>query len=195
MYPTIETIEQLHRKYAANEEVFELVYTHCKIVTAIASQLIERSGLDINVDLVIAGCMLHDIGVYTLDIQNGLPDNKTYIRHGILGYDILKSEGFTEALCHIASHHTGVGLSIHDIESQHLDLPHENFFAESIEERLVMYADKFHSKKPRFNSFDGYMQTVAKFGEVKQDAFQKLADEFGVPELTILATAYQQPIV
>jgi hypothetical protein len=46
-------------------------------------------------------------------------------------------------------------------------LPEQDFTAESLEERLVMYADKFHSKPPRFNSFAQYVAHAAKFGQEK----------------------------
>jgi uncharacterized protein len=53
------------------------------------------------------------------------------------------------------------------------------------EERLVMYADKFHTKsRPlAFLSPDEYAAHVGRFGADKVTAFQALRTEFGDPVL------------
>ena len=192
--PTEHESKALHRKYATSEEAYNRIFTHCLIVWDIAQLLIEDMQLDIDVELVKAGCLLHDIGAYSL-FHDGRFDEGAYITHGIVGYELLKKEGYDERLCRMASHHTGVGLSKTDIEQQGLPLPDEDFLAETIEEELVMYADKFHSKYPRFNSYEGYKKTVSKFGDDKVRRLEELASLFGVPDLKSLADRYDQPLV
>jgi len=63
---TPDEIEALHRKYAPSDEVYDLVFTHCLVVRDIAMQLIAKGAFKVNVELVMVGCMLHDIGVYPL---------------------------------------------------------------------------------------------------------------------------------
>ena len=63
--------------------------------------------------------------------------------------------------------------------------------AETVEERLVMYADKFHSKNPKFNSFESYRKIALKFGEENAQKFDNFAKEFGVPNLDKLANNYR----
>ena len=194
MLPTFEDIELLHRKYAPSEQAFELVFTHSKIVGEIAtSLLIAKPQPNIDEKLVAVGCLLHDIGVYKL-YEDGVLNESRYITHGLEGYQLLKAEGFDESVCRIASHHTGVGLSREDIEAQNLALPDTDLLAETQEERLVMYADKFHSKKPRFNSFDAYSKQVAAFGADKAERFNEFANEFGLPVLDELSVKYNHPI-
>jgi uncharacterized protein len=191
--PALIDIEMLHKKYAPTPAVFQLVFTHCHIVWSIAEQLIAKNKLQIDVELVRAGCLLHDIGVYPLFDNNGNQrDASQYIRHGILGEAILQKETLPEALWRIASHHTGVGITKLDIESQQLPLPPADYTAETLEERLVMYADKFHSKTapPTFDTFEGYKNRLAQFGEVKVAYFEKLANEFGIPDLEPLIQKY-----
>ena len=192
--PTENEIKLLHEKHAPNIEAFNRVFTHCLIVWDIAKAIIESNQLDVNAELVKAGCLLHDVGVYSLYRDNWF-DEDMYITHGIVGYQILKDEGYGEQICRIASHHTGVGLSRNDIKQQGLPLPDEDYLAETIEEELVMYADKFHSKQPRFNSYDGYKNTVSKFGDDKVKRFEELASQFGTPSLQLLADKYDQPLV
>jgi uncharacterized protein len=196
MFPTKEDILALHKKYAPTEDAFNSVYTHCQIIAEIAADLLQKKPQAIDAQLVEVGCLLHDIGVYQLYRPDGVKDRSAYISHGLLGYDILKAEGIDERICKIASHHTGVGLTKEDIIKSGLHLPHEDFLAETPEEELVMYADKFHSKKdsPQFNSFESYKKTVKEFGDEKEEQFVAMADKFGLPDLDVLSQKWQQPI-
>ena len=121
---------------------------------------------EIDIDLAQAGALLHDVGVYRLYDDAGNLDGANYIRHGILGYELLQEEGLPEAICRFASHHTGVGLTRDDVIAQRLPLPPADYLAETGEERLVMYADKFHSKKtpPVLLTAPAYAARVRRFG-------------------------------
>lgn len=195
--PTDSQIRALHERYAPTEEAFDLVHTHCMIVCAVAEELLDghRSALD--VDLVRAGCLLHDIGVYRLYDATGELDHRNYIRHGILGHALLRDLGFPEQVSRFCSHHTGVGLSREDVLWQGLPLPAGDYLAESDEERLVMYADKFHSKTtpPVFVTAASYAATVRRFGEDKAARFSALVEQYGEPDLGRIARHYRQELV
>ncbi|MDW6063009.1 HD domain-containing protein [Streptomyces sp. FXJ1.4098] len=190
--PTVDDIRALHEKYAPTREAFHLVYTHCEIVWKVAEQLLAADGHRLDSDLVRAGALLHDIGVYRLYDNGGRLRVGDYIRHGVLGHTILCQEGFPERLCRFCSCHTGVGLTRHDIERQELPLPVADYVAETAEEQLVMYADKFHTKAnpPAFVSFDMYAAHVVRFGTEKVDAFHALRARFGEPDLATLRARY-----
>jgi putative nucleotidyltransferase with HDIG domain len=84
----------LHRKYAPSDKAFELVYTHCLIVADIAAQIMAARHLDLDAELVRAGSLLHDIGVYeVLDADGRDRPDRPYITHGIRGEAILRQEG------------------------------------------------------------------------------------------------------
>ncbi|MFF1478033.1 HD domain-containing protein [Streptomyces sp. NPDC058301] len=189
---SLDECRELHEKHAPSREAYKLVWTHCEIVWRIAEGLLERSGAGLDRELVRVGCLLHDIGVYRLYDSAGRLDHAAYLRHGILGHDLLASEGLPESVCRFCSCHTGVGLTRDDIERQQLPLPPADYVAESAEERLVMYADKFHSKTtpPRFLTPDTYAAHVSRFGPDKTDAFHDLRTEFGDPDLAHLVAAY-----
>lgn len=190
--PSDEEIRALHHKYAPTRKAFDLVFTHCTIVCAIAEQLIDRSGLTLDRALVRAGCLLHDIGVYRLYDRSGRLDHTRYVSHGVPGHQILAEEGLPETLCRFCSHHTGMGLTRKDIRDQGLPLPEADHLAETVEEELVMYADKFHSKRtpPVFVSADTYAASVTRFGEDKAIRFKELRSCFGVPDLAPLVSAH-----
>jgi uncharacterized protein len=195
--PSDDEIRALHEKYAPTPEAFALVYTHCEIVCAIAEQLIDRSGLTLDRALVRAGCLLHDIGVYRLFDASGRLDHARYVSHGVLGHEILVGEGLSEPLCRFCSHHTGVGLTREDVRAQGLPIPERDYVAESVEEELVMYADKFHSKRtpPVFLTADSFAASVARFGEDKVIRFKEMRARFGTPDLAPLAAAHGHALI
>ena len=199
--PTDDEILRLHEKHAPTATALDVVYTHCVIVCGIAEQLRSRLGAgqdtDIDIDLARSGALLHDVGVYRLYDTAGTLDGGNYIRHGILGESLLQEEGLPEAICRFAAHHTGVGLTREDVIAQRLPLPPADYLAETGEERLVMYADKFHSKKtpPVLLTAPAYAASVRRFGAEKVAAFQAMREAFGEPDLEPFSAAYGHRIV
>ena len=109
------------------------VIEHCinvtKIALRIGSQLIFR-GHEVDIRLVEAGALLHDIG-----------RSKTHgIDHGIVGAEIAREMGMPERLVNIIEVHIGAGIPAD--EAVELGLPDKHYFAETIEEKVVAYADK-----------------------------------------------------
>lgn len=195
--PTDEEIRALHEQHAPTREAFDLVYTHCEIVCAVAEQLLARGDHGLNADLVRAGCLLHDIGVYRLYDDLGKEDYTSYIRHGVLGHELLRTEGFPDYLCRFCSCHIGMGISRDDVRTQGLAIPVDDYLAESGEEDLVMYADKFHSKTtpPVFLTPASYAAKIERFGADKVVRFASLSDRFGEPDLTSLTVKYGHTLI
>ncbi|HZX08397.1 HDIG domain-containing metalloprotein [Kribbella sp.] len=186
--PRDSEIRALHREYAPSREAFEVVYEHCQLVSSVASQFFD--GLDLDTDLVRAGALLHDIGVYRLE-------SSAYVRHGVLGHELLASLGFPLEICRFCSCHTGVGISRDDVLRQGLPIPVGDYLPRTPEEELVMYADKFHSKRtpPVFLSVDTYAAEVGRFGADKVRRFEELRERYGVPELGALSEATGYAVV
>jgi uncharacterized protein len=85
------------------------------------------------------------------------------------------------------------------VVSKELPIPEKDYRPTTAEERLVMYADKFHSKEKLsnlvFNSYEWYENFVTKkFGQHNAQKWHDLAQEFGKPNLEILAKKYNQEI-
>ena len=207
--PGDDEIRALHEHYAPTPAAFENVYSHCLIVWRVAEQLLAGAGADGNSDanakqglarvdagLVRAGCLLHDVGVYRLFDEAGVLDSAGYMRHGVLGYELLAEAGYSEAICRFASRHTGVGITREDVIRQELPLPPADYVAQTPEEALVMYADKFHTKAtpPSFLSADFYAAYVRRFGAEKVAAFDELRHRFGEPDLASLSAAVGEPV-
>jgi uncharacterized protein len=183
--PSDREILALHREYAPSRDAFEVVSEHCRLVCTMAEQLF--AGLDVDTDLVRAGALLHDIGVYRLE-------SAAYVRHGVLGYELLASLGYPDELCRFCSCHTGMGITREDVVRQSLPIPADDYVPRTPEEELVMYADKFHSKRtpPVFLTGDTYADEVARFGADKVRRFAELRTRYGEPDLDVLrqATGY-----
>jgi uncharacterized protein len=181
--PTAEEIRDLHRRLAPTPDAFTLVHTHCEIVWQVAEQLLTD---DLDAELVRAGCLLHDVGVYRLDGWDG------YVRHGVLGHALVLDAGMSQTLARFCSHHTGVGISREDVLRQKLPIPADDYLAETPEELLVMYADKFHSKTtpPAFVSADRYAADVRRYGTDKVQRFEAMRRTFGEPDLEPLSLRY-----
>lgn len=192
-YPSIEQIKELHHKYAPSERVFALVWQHSQIVAEIAEKLIKKNNLNVDRDFVRTGSLLHDIGAYLFVSPDVVFDKEQYIRHGYEGAQLLEKEGYPTELCTLVERHVGVGLTKELIKNP--SLPKKDYLPQTVEEKLVLYADKFHTKIPAFYSVKGYKNYVAnRFGGNVVKRFEKLVQEFGIPDLPALSKKYQQPI-
>jgi len=196
MPPNYARIEQLHRDYAPTEAIFAKVFVHCCIVRDIAVQIIETEKLSLEQPLVEVACLLHDIGVYKLYDVHGQRTGQSYMLHGLLGYDLLHHEGFDEQICRFAIHHIGVGFTQDDVKAQKLPLPLRDYMPTTVEERLVLYADKFHTKDthPVFNTYESYYAFALQYGSHFAKRLEVLAKEFGNPDLGRLASKYGQTL-
>lgn len=192
--PSYEEIITLHQSLAPSDDVFAVNFTHSEIVRDIAMEIARSSNLSLDLDLVAAGSLLHDVGYYPILTKTGelLPERQG-IEHGILGEQLLEEAGYPESLSRIASHHTGSGVRKDDIIRNNLPLPYRDFLAETNEEKLIMYADKFHSKhhgKSTFNTFAWYERYLEQFGEKNVATFRELAGLFGIPDVVKLQKLY-----
>ena len=98
----------------------------------LANQLIFRS-YDIDIRLVEIGALLHDIG----------RSRSHEVDHAARGVEIAREMGLPENLVHIIERHIGAGIP--EEEAQELGLPEGHYVPETLEEKIVAYADKLIS--------------------------------------------------
>jgi uncharacterized protein len=202
--PTDQEILALHEKYAPHQAAFDIVWSHSQITAGLASELITTNNLNVDTRLVQAAAMLHDIGYYPLFDHSGYVPREKIITHGVTGAELLRREHLDEAICRIAERHTGVGLTKHAIIDEKLPLPARDLVAKTPEERLVMYADKFHSKAIGahqnhdslgwFNSPATYLAYTSRFHVDNTKYFRELVAAYGVPDLTAWAERYHEKL-
>lgn len=148
------------------------------------------NGLDINVQLVNDGAMLHDIGIIRCDAPSiHCEGTEPYLLHGTIGARMLREFGAEngvdlEAYARICERHTGAGLTREDIIGQDLPLPHDrDLLPETLEEKLVCLADKFYSKSSpdKEKPMERVLASMRKFGAGTVERFAELCDTFSVP--------------
>ena len=166
----------IDRYYAREPELERILLLH--------SQAVARKALDIaivhpewQIDCAFLreAAMLHDIGIIFTDAPGiACHGTEPYIRHGILGAELLRGEGLPRH-ARVAERHTGTGLTRQTIEAQHLPLPDRDFTPETFEEKLICYADKFFSKT-RLNEEktpEQVERSLARFGQESVEVFRQ----------------------
>ena len=139
----------IDKYYPEDNALKRLLLQHSLSVARKALQIVAfHPRLHLDSQFVEEAAMLHDIGVFRCDAPGiSCFGKEPYIRHGLLGAEILRSEGL-ERHARVAERHTGTGLTVESIRLQELPLPLRDFSPETIEEKLICWADKFFSKTP-----------------------------------------------
>lgn len=195
MIPTKADIEAVHRRYAQNDKIFDLVYTHCQIVTEIALWCVQQKNLLVDTPLLEASCLLHDIGTYALFDANGLDgNNHNYKQHAIFGAALALEEGFDPRIADIIRTHVWLGLSKQEIVEHGFGMPQKDYLQTTLEARLLGYADRFHSKYPTFNAYKPFLARLLRRAPKQAEKLQAAAAEFGIPDVQALARKYNHPI-
>ena len=167
--------------YPSENELRRILMVHSRQV-ADRCLLIANKHPELRLDkeFLEEAAMLHDIGIYRTNAP-GIQcfGTEPYIRHGLIGGQILREKGW-ERHARVCERHTGTGLTAWDIEQQQLPLPHEDFMPEVLEEQVVCYADKFYSKtRPGSErTVVEAMRALEKFGWDGIRRFQKWVDMF-----------------
>ena len=137
----------INKYYIEDSELKNILIIHSQSVARKALQIVSlHPELHLDADFIREGAMLHDIGIIRTK-ATGIHcfGTEPYICHGLLGGEMLRHEGFPRH-ARVCERHTGAGIGIEEIEAQHLPLPHANFLPETMEEKVICYADKFFSK-------------------------------------------------
>lgn len=138
--------EIFSRFYSGNPKLLATVSEHSEAVARKALLCADANRIDIDREFVYEAAMLHDIGVIKCDAPSiHCHGHLPYICHGIEGRAMLDSIGLHDHAL-VCERHTGSGLSVADIISQNLPLPHRDMLPVTLEEKLICYADKFFSK-------------------------------------------------
>lgn len=125
-YTILDSDIELMRRAGVSEEDIE----HCLKVAGKALEIAGRTGLKLNMELIGRGALFHDLG-----------KAKTHeIEHGKIGAEIGKALGLPSAVTDIMEKHIRGGLSSQ--EAGELGLPVKDYSLKSLEEKIVIYADR-----------------------------------------------------
>ena len=158
----------IDKYYPEDNELRHILINHSQSVARKALQIVSsHPELHLDAQFVEEAAMLHDLGIFRTDAP-GIQcfGSEPYICHGRLGAEILRKEGY-ERHARVCERHTGAGITCKEIIAQGLPLPHQDFLPESLEEKVICYADKFFSKThlDQEKSIEKAEKSLAKFGE------------------------------
>jgi len=141
-------------KYYEDGELKRILMIHSQSVTRRALQIVSlHPELHLDAQFIEEAAMLHDIGIIRCDAPGiYCYGTEPYLRHGAIGAEMLRAEGY-ERHARVCERHTGAGLP--------------GFLPETLEEKVICYADKFYSKThlDKEKTVEEAVLSLAKFGE------------------------------
>ncbi len=166
----------IDKYYPEDNELRHILINHSQSVARKALQIVSsHPELCLDAQFVEEAAMLHDIGIFLTDAP-GIQcfGSQPYICHGRLGAELMRKEGY-ERHARVCERHTGAGITCQQIVEQRQPLPHQDFLPETMEEKVICYADKFFSKThlDREKSMEKAEKSLAKFGEEGVKRFQQ----------------------
>ena len=157
----------IDKYYPTDNELRRLLIKHSRQVADRALAICRKHReLPVDMQFLEEAAMLHDIGIYQCDAPSiHCHGTEPYIKHGPIGGDLLRAEGFPRH-ARVAERHTGTGLA--------------GFEPETLEEQVVCYADKFYSKSnpDHVRSVLETAQSLEKFGHAGVEKFLAWAKKF-----------------
>lgn len=174
-------IEIIDKYYQEGTELRHILLTHSRSVADKAVQIADRHPeLQADRTFLYEAAMLHDIGIFLTDADGIFCfGDKPYICHGYLGADLMRAEGYPRHAL-VCERHTGAGLSLEQIVTQGLPVPHREMLPVSIEEQIVCFADKFFSKTKldKEKSVEKARKSLERYGEAGLKRFDHWCELF-----------------
>jgi uncharacterized protein len=134
--PSREQAIELLRKNNCPPKVINHCEEVAKLALEIASKL-EKKGIKVDLKLVEAGALLHDIG-----------RSKSHaVDHGVVGAKIAELEGLPEEVVRVIKRHVGGGITAQEAEK--FGWPKDVYEPVTLEEKIVSYADKLIDSSKR----------------------------------------------
>jgi uncharacterized protein len=171
-------IKLIQKYYNQNSLAYRILVAHSENVARKALFLAKRvKHLHPDFQFIEEAAMLHDIGIFLTDAPEiGCFGKEPYIRHGLLGRELLDNEGLPKHAL-VCERHTGTGISREDIQKQRLPLPERDMLPISLEEQIVCFADKFYSKNPqKLNREKSLEKIKKKMGNYGEDKLKKIEE-------------------
>jgi uncharacterized protein len=163
LYRVAEADVELLRKAGVSEDDIR----HCLAVAAKALEIAHRTGAALDFGLIGRGALFHDLG-----------KSKTHaIEHGKLGAEMGKNLGLPAAIADIMEKHIRGGLT--EAEATELGLPVKDYRLNSIEEKIVIYADRL---------VDIILDGVVKTDEEAEQRFEEILTtqiKYGKNDITL----------
>lgn len=171
----------INKYYPEDNELRRILLVHSRAVADKALAIADRHPeLSLDRQFIEEAAMLHDIGIVRCNAP-GIQcfGTEPYICHGRIGAEMLRAEGFPRH-ARVCERHTGAGITRSQIIEQKLPLPQQDFLPETMEEKVICYADKFFSKShlDEEKTIEQAIASLSKFGEEGVTRFREWVKMF-----------------
>lgn len=175
--------KEIYDKFYPAGALRDILEKHSRSVAELAIYINNVKGLGLDPVKIEEAAMLHDIGIFLTDAA-GIQcfGSEPYLRHGVLGADLLRREGVPEWAARVAERHTGAGITPQDIAEMNLPLPTDrDLMPRTLLERLICYSDKFYSKSGDMQrkSPERVRASMARHSAATLERFEELDALFG----------------
>ena len=185
MSSSVRPADLINKYYVQHPLARQILLEHSRQVTRRALQIARnllRRGEQPDLQFIAEAAMLHDIGMIATDTPElHCHGNGSYLRHGIVGREILEKEGLPKHAL-VCERHIGIGLTAEEIAAQKLPLPQYDMLPTTLEEQIICYADLFYSKsennRGKEKSLGKVRKSIGRFGKEKLVVFEQWRQHF-----------------
>jgi len=180
----MDPVEIIRQFCPPGSRAFRILIDHGERVSEKALAVARRlARLEPDLEFIRQAALLHDLGmVLTRSPGLGCRGKHPYIRHGVLGAEILETLGYP-AHARVCETHVGVGITCGEIRKRGLPLPERDMVPRSLEEQIVCYADKFYSKNGGSGGVEKpvprILEGLSRLGPGKAEIFSAWLERFG----------------
>ena len=143
------------------------VINHIEMVTKKVLEIgrrLKEKGFDVDLELLEIGGYLHDIG---RSVTHG-------VNHAVESARIIKGLGFSDPVIRMVERHIGAGITAE--EAERLGLPKKDYIPETLEEKILSYADKFLESEFIFKTVNG--EQIVERKDVECDSIEPTLKRF-----------------
>lgn len=170
--------EIIQAHYRPGTDLYDLFMRHAELVTEKSLDIAQNlPHLNLDTAFIQEAAMLHDIGIFmthapAIHCRGSHP----YVCHGFLGRQLLDDMGLPRHGL-VSERHTGAGITLGNIKSNKLPLPHRDMVPVTLEEKIICVADKFYSKSPDKAGGEGTVEKIiASLSKVEPGHGQRFTD-------------------
>ncbi|MCI0468442.1 MAG: HDIG domain-containing protein [Nitrospirae bacterium] len=174
----MDVLKLIEKYYRPDSRSYYFLTNHGRMVAQKALKTAEAvKELNPELKFIEEAAMLHDIGIFMTHAPGiGCYGQHPYIAHGCLGRELLEKEGLHRHAL-VCERHIGIGLTVEDIEINKFPLPKRDMTPQTLEEKIICFADKFYSKREesitKEKSISEIREGVSKFGIEKLRQFDE----------------------
>ncbi len=176
--------EIIKKYYSPNSKAGRILISHSEAVAKKALEIAENAKhLNPNKRFIREASMLHDVGIFLVHSPDiGCYGEDPYVRHGVLGKNLLEEEGCKDYALVCERH---LIISEKEIIENKLPLPERDMIPVSVEEEIITLADKFFSKGAERDVFyersvEEAKEVMGRFGEIKTRNFDYLLKKYNL---------------